>query len=471
MNDYIVQIMTQFRNLVLNAAGVRRDFYKCIADGDISKAVGMMTDNSKEVDQALREYNPQTHEVMSRPNKIRKKLDPYITEKLPRTRQRYINEVELFFLFGAPLKWRRLDGDDEAYGLFTEFLDSHYINTKLRRLKRIAGSETEASLVFRLYRDEENKMACNSFIAARSTGYKLRTLFDQYQQLVALAYGYNTKESNGNVEHWDILTAENTFYCTKGRLGWNVEPYENLTKKINALYATQLKAWDGVEPRLKREEMLDSKVADTNNYFADPIAAATADVVQMMSKNNQQERIGALIQMQGKESRFEYINPPQNSEARREERVNLNDSVLFDTFTPDFSFEKMRGMGTLTGEAIKNSMVLGYIKRERNIESWREYVDRLRNIIIAILCQLHPDKAKALNELKIEFEFDEPFASDRQRLWASIANLYKSGLVSLEEAVQMLSLTKAPDEEIQRIREAEQQAFEQQAAIKAGLGE
>ena len=39
----------------------------------------------------------ESHEVNKRPNKHRKNQEPYITEKLPRGRQAYINEVELFF--------------------------------------------------------------------------------------------------------------------------------------------------------------------------------------------------------------------------------------------------------------------------------------------------------------------------------------------------------------------------------------
>lgn len=457
MNEYLSQIMTQFRNVVLNATGVRRDFYKLIADKDISKAVSLMQDRSTEVDEAIREYNPQTHAIMRRPNKMRKGMMPYITEKLPRTRQRYINEVELFFLLGSPIVWKKKEGTDEAYELFTKFLEDKYINTKLRELKRICGSETEGSLVFRLYKDDQGQMGCDVFIAARSTGYKVRPLFDQYGNLTAHAYGYYSKESNGVVEHWDIQTPENTFVCSKGQMGWEVETFPNFTKKINAIYAKQPKAWDGAEMRIAREEHLDSKVGDTNNYFADPIAAATADVVTMMNKNNQAERVGQLIQLQGKDSEFRYVNPPQNSESRRDEMANLADSILFDTFTPDFSIEKMRGFGSLSGVAIKNAMVLGYIKRAKNIDSWGEYVGRMRNVIIEILCQLNPDKEKELHELVIDFTFGEPFSSDKYDLWGAIANLYKSGLLSLEEAVNILAIVKAPEEEIERLKAAQQE--------------
>lgn len=460
MNEYLQQILTYFRNIALNATGVRRDFYQLIQDGDIDRAISLMQDRDKEVDNALQEYNPQTHDVMKRPNKRRRKMEDYKTEKLPRTRQRYINEVELFFLLGNPLIWKKADGDDEAYMLFKEFLDANYVSSKLRTLKRLAGAETEAALVFRLHREDDGRLGVDTFIAARSTGYTLRPLFDQYGNLQAFAYGYNTKESSRVVRHWDIQTKDMIFECRKTRAGWEVRSYPNIAGKICVVYAQQPKAWDGAEQRLRREEFLDSKVADTNNYFADPIAAATADVVKMMQMNDQSERIGTFIQLTGEKSRFEYINPPQNSEARRDEKADLERSILFDTFTPDFSLENMKGFGTLTGAAIKNAMILGYIKRANRMETWQELIDRMRNVILAVVAQLHPEQKENIEKLIIKFEFAEPFESDKRENWRSIAELYTSGLVSLEQAVTMLALSDAPEEEIEKLHAATESAHE-----------
>ena len=439
--------------MALNAAGSERDLLQYIQDGDIASAIDLMQDKDAEVDKALEEYNPQTHEVMRRPNKFRKGGDAYISEKLPRTRQRYINEVELFFLLGNPILWKKEDGDDDAFKLFTDFLKSQRFDANMRKAKRLAGSETQSAKLYHIFRDERtNEMQVRSVVLARQTGYRLRPLFDQYGNLRAFAYGYTLTERGKSVQHWDIQTPDFLFYCKKASIGWDVQTFENPTKKINCIYYSQPKAWEGAEPRMKREEMLDSKVADTNNYFADPIASATADVIQSMADPNQ---IGKLIQLTGNQSRFEYINPPQNSATREAEKQDLNDSILFDTMTPDFSFEKIKGMGTLSGDAIKNAMILGYIKRDNRKEVYEELVDREKNVVIAILKYLHPNMADKLDKLVISFTFAEPFAQDKQRNWESIAQLYQAGVISLETAVEMLALTDAPEEEIERIKSAQ----------------
>ena len=463
MTNYLQQILTYFRNMALNAAGAERDLLQYIQDGDITSAINLMQDIDSEVDNALEEYNPQTHEVMRRPNKYRKNADAYISEKLPRTRQRYINEVELFFLLGNPILWKKEDGDDDAYELFIDFLKAQRFDANMRKAKRLAGAETQAAKLYHIYRDEATaEMMVRTVVLSRQTGYRLRPMFDQYGHLRACAYGYTLTEKGKNVQHWDIQTPEFLFYCKKTAIGWDVQTFQNPTRKINILYYRQPKAWDGAEPRLKREEMLDSKVADTNNYFADPIAAASADVIQAMADPN---AIGKLIQLTGDRSKFEYINPPQNSEARAAEKQDLNDSILFDTMTPDFSFDKIKGMGTLSGDAIKNAMILGYIKRDNRKEIYEEMVDRERSVIIAILKFLHPDMAAKLDKLVISFDFAEPFEQDKQKNWQAISQLYQAGVISLETAVTMLALTDAPEKEIERIKQAAEQKEAEQAKI------
>ena len=459
--DYISNIKNFFRNIALNAVGAERDLYQSLADKDVRRVLDMMEDNSKEVDTAISEYNPQTHKVMYRHDKDRRGKDPYISEKLPRTRQRYINEIELFFLLGKPIVWKKTRGEDEGYELYTDFLEETRFNTLIRKAKRLAGSETESAIIFHLTNDN-GEIGVRSFVAARSNGYRLRTLFDQYGDLIALAYGYNLRENGTNVEHWDILTASMNFYCTKQATGWVVDTRENQVGKICAVYFRQPKAWDGAVPRIEREEMSDSRFADTNNYFSDPIASATGDVIESLGEP---DTPGKMIRLTGSQSRFEYINPPQNSAMREQEKRDMKESILFDTFTPDFSYENMKGLGTLSGAAMHNALILGYIKRDSRIEIYGEMVGRIRNVIIAILKMRHPDKKEMLDNLRIEYEFAEPFDSDRREFWSSIANLYANKLVSLELAVQLLALTGAPDEEIERIRMAMME--EEQAKVDA----
>ena len=454
--NWIDDIRTYFKNLTLGSSGDRKTIYELMEKNAVGKVLSMMTDKEDDIDQALKEYNPQLHDVMKRRNKHRDDGEPYITEKLPRTRERYINEVELFFLLGEPIKWMKKEGEDEAFKLFTEYLDSTFFNAKIRQCKRLAGAETVSALVTHYYRNEGDTIGTDVFVVARSTGYKIKYLFDQYKNLIAFAYGYCLKENGKNVRYWNIETADVIYECRKGGIGWQVEEKKNPSGKINAILFVQPKAWDGSEQRIRRDEMLDSKIGDTNNYYADPIAAATADVINSLPDV---DKPGRLIQMPSEKSQFRYIDPPRDAASRRDEKDNLNRTILFDTLTPDFSFENMKGMGTLTGKAIHNAMIIGYIKRANRMEIYEEMIQRFVNLTLKVLTLIHPEKKTIIDSLKVGFEFSDPFPEDSTQMWSGIGGLYRAGLVSLETAVTMLALTDAPSEEIERIRLA---AFEQQ---------
>ena len=447
--NFFNSIQQFFRNLVLNATGTERTLFEYVSAGDVQHAINLMTSNEADVDNALKEYWPQKHDIMRRPNRIPKNKKPYITCKLPRCRQRYINEIELFFLLGNPILWRKVEGDDEAYKLFTDFLSSTRFDSTMRKVKRLAGSETECAKYYHLFKDDDGKPQCNVVVLARSLGYDIRTLKDQYGKLVSVAFGYRLRAANGrSVQHWDFLTEDATYFTRKEVVGWSVDPHPNPTGKINLIYYQQPKAWEGVEPRMNREEERDSKIGDTNNYSADPIAVATTDVINSMVDPNTPAK---LLQVTGRDSRFEYVNPPQASELRAAEKEDLEKSILFDTFTPDFSFEKLKGLGTLSGVAVRNAMILGYLKRANRMEIYEELVDRDKNVIIAVLKFLHPTMADKLEALKIKFEFSEPFGDDEKENWQKLEGLYGAGLVSLDEAVRRLSLTDSPEEEVRRI--------------------
>lgn len=466
-------IFNLFQNSVLNSLGVERSLLEVIQAGDIDRAKEMMQCRDYEVDKALREYDPEAHEVNRRPNKIRRDKKPYYTEKLPRGRQKYINEVELFFLLGQPIIWKAMsDGTGNAFQAFLQFLKDTRFNSTIREAKRLAGAETECAKVYHIYR-EDGLPRVKAKVIARSNGYTLRPLFDQWDNLVAFGYGYYLNENGTSVEHFDIETPEIIYRCRLGRTGWEVMPIPNPTGKINVIYYRQEKAWAGVQRRINREEFVDSKAADTNNYFADPKLKATADVIGHMTGGGT-EMVGEVLTMTDKErSSVEYLAPPEYSSMKDSEKKDLAQSILFDTFTPDFSYESMKGLGTLSGEAMRRAMALGYMKRDNLKETYEELVDREMNLILAIMQKVtHIELAGELSRLELSHDFADPFPEDKGSRISSVSSLYNAGLVSLDTAVAMLALTDRPDEEVRRIlkEKEEAQARAQRAAQQAAKG-
>lgn len=451
----ISDIYNVMRNHTLNSLGVERNLEQLLADKDIGKVKSLMQNRDSIVEKAIAEYNPSGHAIHRKLDKSRSGKSAYRTEKLPRARQRYINEVELFFLLGSAIKWEVEDESNatsNGFEDFNKFLKDLRFDSLFRKAKRIAGAETECAILFHLYREDDGTAAVKPMILSYSAGYTLRPLFDQYGNMLAFGYGYHITEGSSTIEHFDIQTATKIYRAKKTVAGWEVEAKPNPTGKINVVYIQQPVAWDGVQERCDREEAIDSKIADTNNYFADPMAAATADVIDSLADP---DKPGKLIQLSDERSKFDYINPPTASELQANEKATLERSILFDSFTPDLSFEAMKGMGTLSGEAIRRAMALGYMKRSNLMEIYDPAVDRAKNIILAIMAKVtHISNSMNYLALEITHTFGEPFGDDTSTLWQNVGRAYNDGIISLEKAVQLVGVSDNPAEEVELIKQA-----------------
>ena len=103
-------------------------------------------------------------------------------------------------------------------------------------------------------------------------------------------------------------------------------------------------------------------------------------------------------------------------------------------------------------------MAPSYMKRDNRKEIYEIAVDREKNLILAIMKTVtHIELQSKLDALDIDFEFSEPFQEDIDKKWAAIGKLYNDGIISLETAVKMLSITDKPEDEIRKILEEKQQ--------------
>ena len=90
------------RNKTLNSMGYQRTLEQLLDDGDIGKVQDLMQNRDKIVDVVRKEYNPDTHNIIY--EAMRRDKSKYRAERLTRSRQRYINEIEVFFIGKIPCR-------------------------------------------------------------------------------------------------------------------------------------------------------------------------------------------------------------------------------------------------------------------------------------------------------------------------------------------------------------------------------
>lgn len=453
-------------NEIKAAVGYQQNFAELLASKDVGRALNFMRDHSTAAQQYLKDYNVESHEIMSRKDKaIFDKKGNFLRWKkrwkIPVPYQKFINEIALVFLYGRPVKWtQESEGTDEAYNSYKNLLKEIRFDAHVRECKRMAGAEGTAAILYHIYRDDDGKPKLILNVLSKSNNDDIYTIKDQYKRLKAFAWGYSlTEAGNKTVYHVDVYTADTIFLCKRSTIGWEVQMIDNVVEKIPAIIFEQEVEHDGAQPMINRVEAMGSTDADVNDQFANPAMVATADILNSLPKAEEEAKL--FILKNGGELRYlTYDNAPEN---KKNEYERLDKNILSKTFTPNVDFDNMKSLSDVSAKALKQMMMLAVIKAEKRKETHDGYMTRASNLLLAILGNVldYPNKAK-YEALKIGHEFQEPFGEDMSAVLTDILKQYGAGALSLQTTIEMSYLVKNAKVELARIKEEQAEALERQ---------
>nr|DAL02846.1 MAG TPA: portal protein [Caudoviricetes sp.] len=466
-------ILTNYLNAVV---GRKQEFDELLAARDISRVKDGMKTRSSEAAKAIREYDTETHDVMFRPDKIitdkkGKMREKRAVWKLPIPYPQYINEIALVFLYGRPVKWTQSsDNTDDAFAKFQDVIKRTRFNAKIRQCKRLAGRETESAMLFRVFRDENNQPDVQIRVLAKSKGDEIYTRFDQYENLISVAWGYYVKEANDRVVyHFDIYTPNVIYRCTKQALGWQVNPEVNFIGKIPIIYFRQEKEWHGVEQLINREEHIISRTADTNDYFADPIAVYNADVIKNLPDKDAPNKSLFANTKDGIQNAMTYVTWDTAPESKKNELEMLQTHILSKSFTPNITLDTLKQISQLSGKALRTVMMLADIKASKHKETHDELLDRTASLITAIIGNVLDVSLKPqCDELVVEHTFQEPFGEDIAEALNNITTAVDAGIFSTESAIERNPLVTDVALEKQRLADEQAEKAKQQMSLFGG---
>ena len=465
-----IQMFTNYLNAVV---GRNQEFEELIKAKDISRVKELFTTREALTAEAMKEYDPKQHEIMSRPDKILKnpkgeRKGTLKRWKLPINYPQYINEIALVFIYGRPIKWtNQSEGTDKAFSAFQDLIKRTRFDSKVRQCKRLAGAETQSAMLFRVFRNNENKPDCQIRVLAKSKGDEIYARWDMYENLVSFAWGYYVKDSSTETSyHFDIFTADVIYRCKRVLTGWEVVEELNPIGKIPVILFQQDKEWKGVEPLIEREEYIGSRTADTNDYFADPMFIVDTDIIKNMPDKNDENK--TLIS-KGKDDvskAAHYLTWDSAPESKQKEIEWLQKHILTKTFTPNIDFESMKGLSNVSGKALKQMMLLADIKAQRHKEVHDEMLDRTGNLVIAIIGNvLNIALRSECNNLVVGHEFQEPFGEDIKETIENIAKAKDAEMLSTEGAIELNPLVKDKEQELKRIEKENAEAAQRQRDI------
>lgn len=294
-------------------------------------------------------------------------------------------------------------------------------------------------------------------LLANSKGDWLYPVFDEYENLIAFGRGYMTREAKDdqiyNVAHLDIYTADKLYYSKQLNNVWlfrNVAgdwvddfiELDNPIGKIPVIYYWQKQVeWSDVQCLIERLETKISNHADTNDYFDSPIVFTKGTVNGFADKNDS----GKLLQGEN-DAEVSYVTWDNAPASMEMEIKNLMYMIHSLTHTPDITFENLKGLGNLSGIALKLLFLDAHLKASRKEPIFAESLQRRYNWLKTAISIMDKKFVPALNmKLRPKFQYFMP--EDTAAVIATLNTAVTGGILSTETAIDQNPLVTDPETE------------------------
>lgn len=379
--------------------------------------------------------------------------------------QKLIVKRAVSFSFGNPIRLNcepQSDSEKTVLNGIKKILLKNKETSLNRKIGKIMFSCTEIAEYWYPV-EEQNAKSLYGF----DTKYKLRyavfsplkgdilyPTFDDYGDLIAFSRQFTKKENDKDIVYFETYTSENHFM-------WNTTEQklvEGFPKKIELgkipiVYGRQEQTeWEDVQNLIDRLEKLLSNFADTNDYHASPKIFIKGQLVGFGRKGE----AGAIIE--GDEgSDAKYLSWQQAPEAVKLEIETLLNLIYSISQTPNLSFESVKGLGNISGRALKLLFFDAHLKVQEKQEVLSEYLTRRINLIKTFIGMFNSGLKATCDSMDIEPEIT-PYMLDDEETKVDILVAATGGkpILSQKTAVGQLNYTNDPEKEYERILEEEQ---------------
>ena len=242
-----------------------------------------------------------------------------------------------------------------------------------------------------------------SVVFSPDKGDKLYPYFDDHGDLVAFSREFTIKKVNLETTYFETYTDEEFIRWKKSSLsigdGWVEDHREPIPiKKIPIVYGCQEEMeTEDIESIISRLEKMFSNLGDTNDYHSAPKIFVNGRILSFGSKGSSNTVIEGA-----KDTEAKYLSWDHAPESFVVEANNLIKMAYTITQTPDISFDSVKGIGALSGIALKLLFLDAHLKVKDKEEIFIPYLQRRYKIIKAYAKEMNKNGFSKAVKMKIK---------------------------------------------------------------------
>lgn len=358
------------------------------------------------------------------------------------------------------------DNEKALVDLIERIQNNNKIEYKNKEVARRMMSECECAEIWyfvpNLNPAIEGKFTLKMKIVSPDMGDSLYPLFDSTGDMVAFARAYKLKEEGKDVDHYDIFSTLGE-YKWVNRGGWMLDnllmdstgaklpnPIPNVVGKIMVVYYSQPEPeWADVQSMISRLETINSNHSDTNDYFGAPMLKIAGEIHGYAQKGE----TGKILQLeQGAEA--DYLALASEPASIKMEEDNLERYIYTMSQTPNSTFEQMKGIGPVSGIALKLLFLDAHMAAKNKEETFGIGLQRRINIIkAAIGMVINTTLSNEALSLQIKPVLTPYLPENLTEMLENLVLSTTNGFMSTETAIELNPLVPDSETEIQRIKD------------------
>lgn len=372
--------------------------------------------------------------------------------------KKIVNTAAAFLLGEAPSIFAT-DAKNKSGIEILNILKRNRLNSKLLQFAKGVMSETIS--VFLFHMDENGNISFRNYNA--ESGF-FTPEFDAYGDLLAMYWEFILPGSTD--KHLWVFDQTHIYkYAGDGEYNF-LESEEHGFNVIPVVFLEQKEPeWWDVRAMIDRLEMILSKLAGSNNYFAFPILKLKGGVV----KNTEGETESLIDQSEdGKsllmgfaqlnneviQSDAEFLTRDTGVESIKLEMEYLRQYIFNISQTPDLSFDNVKGIGALSGRALMLMMQDAINKAKDKQGDYRVVIERIINVIKSGL----KTKSEDLDfDIKFNLSLPNDVSEDIRTLLEATGG---KPILSQESGVKASPFTGDLQTEIDILKKEEAQSYE-----------
>lgn len=334
------------------------------------------------------------------------------------------------------------------------------IDYKLQEAITLKKSETECAFMFHFHTNDDNTRTIKLKILSHEKGV-MSPHFDEFGDMDAFTWEFVSVVNKKNINNIWIFDKTMVYKYSDANESMSLvsDPEAHGFSKIPIVYMEQANTeWFDVEKIIDRYETSISRLVESNDYSGHPILALFGKIKSMPERDNSGKTLNFPIEttddgkpVQGDAKFITHDNAPESVKLELDTFDNLIYSL---SQTPNISFNNLKGMGAISGIAIKFMFLDSILKAKSNEGENRTIIERCLNILTdGIINTLKTALKNQAIDLSWSISFNSILPNDISMLITDLSSGVESKIISRETAVKELNLTDDSEKELQTIND------------------